>query len=96
MMSSQETPSREAEALMATLAEATPNAPTTDIANRYLTIWGRRSAERPMTVDTDTVSAAVVESVLWGAGTPWAPGEQRSRRQHLTVPASTRLKGIRG
>jgi hypothetical protein len=48
---------------------------TTDIANRYLTIWGRRSAERPLTVDTDTVSAAVVESVLWGAGTPWAaPG----------------------
>jgi uncharacterized protein (TIGR03083 family) len=47
---------------------------TTDIANRYLTIWGRRSADRPLTVDTDTVSAAVVESVLWGAGTPWAPG----------------------
>jgi uncharacterized protein (TIGR03083 family) len=48
---------------------------TTDVANRYLTIWGRRSAERPLIVDTDTVSAAVVESVLWGAGTPWAaPG----------------------
>jgi hypothetical protein len=46
---------------------------TTDMASRYLTIWGRRSAERPLTVDTDTVSAAVVESVLWGAGTPWAP-----------------------
>jgi uncharacterized protein (TIGR03083 family) len=46
---------------------------TTDMVNRYLTIWGRRSADRPLTVDTDTVSTAVVESVLWGAGTPWAP-----------------------
>ena len=46
---------------------------TTDVANRYLAIWGRRSAERPLTVDTDTVSTAVVEAVLWGAGTPWAP-----------------------
>ncbi len=47
---------------------------TTDTANRYLTLWGRRSAERPLTIDTDTVSAAVVKAVLWGAGTPWAPG----------------------
>jgi hypothetical protein len=47
---------------------------TTDSANRLLTIWGRRSAERPLTIDTDTVSRAVVESVLWGAGLPWAPG----------------------
>jgi hypothetical protein len=46
----------------------------TDVANRYLILWGRRSAERSLTVDTDTVSAAVVESVLWGAGAPWAPG----------------------
>jgi uncharacterized protein (TIGR03083 family) len=53
---------------------------TTDVANRYLTIWGRRSAERPLTVDTDTASPAVVESVLWGAGTPWAPGAQHSKR----------------
>jgi hypothetical protein len=46
---------------------------TTDVANRYLTIWGRRSADRPLTVDTDTVSPAVVEAVLWGAGMPWSP-----------------------
>lgn len=45
----------------------------TDVANRYLTIWGRRSAQRAVTVDTDTVSAGVVAAVLWGAGTPWAP-----------------------
>ena len=57
---------------------------TTDIANRYLTIWGRRSAERPLTVDTDTVSAAVVESVLSGPALRGRPqGEQRSRTQHL-------------
>ena len=46
---------------------------TTEVANRLLTIWGRRSAERPFTVDTDAVDPATVEAVLWGAGAPWAP-----------------------
>ncbi|MDT5274770.1 MAG: hypothetical protein QOG95_1702 [Mycobacterium sp.] len=45
----------------------------TDTANRLLTIWGRRSAQRTLTVDTDTVSAALVESVLWGTNAPWDP-----------------------
>jgi uncharacterized protein (TIGR03083 family) len=58
---------------------------TTDLANRYLTIWGRRSAERPLTVDTDTVSAAVVEAVLWGAGAPWAP-RRATRNWFSTAP----------
>jgi Mycothiol maleylpyruvate isomerase N-terminal domain len=49
----------------------------TDVANRYLTIWGRRSAVRPLTVDTDTVSSDVVGAVLWGAGMPWAANRQR-------------------
>jgi uncharacterized protein (TIGR03083 family) len=50
----------------------------TDVANRYLSIWGRRSADRPVTIDTHTVSPAVVEAVLWGAGTPWAPQRPRT------------------
>lgn len=45
----------------------------TDTANRLLTIWGRRSAQRTLTVDTDTVSAALVKSVLWGTNAPWDP-----------------------
>lgn len=52
---------------------------TTDVANRLLTIWGRRSAERPLTIDTDAISRAVVESVLWGAGLPWSPGRSAMR-----------------
>jgi hypothetical protein len=69
----------------------------TDVANRYLTIWGRRSAERPLTVDTDAVSAAVVEAVLWGAGAPWAPGRTTSSNR-VTRPASapTHCQSLRG
>lgn len=43
----------------------------TDVTNRLLTIWGRRSRERSVTVNTDTVSAETVESVLWTAAMPW-------------------------
>jgi len=49
---------------------------STDAANRLLTIWGRRSLERPLTLDTDSISPDTVESVLWSAAQPWpAPGQ---------------------
>jgi len=49
---------------------------TTDAANRLLTIWGRRSIERPLTLDTDSISPDTVESILWSAAQPWpAPGQ---------------------
>ena len=51
---------------------------STDAANRYLSIWGRRSAQRPVTIDTDGVSPELVESLLWGAGRPWDPRRSRS------------------
>jgi Mycothiol maleylpyruvate isomerase N-terminal domain len=51
---------------------------STDVANRYLSIWGRRSAHRPVTIDTDGVSPKLVESLLWGAGEPWDAGRPRS------------------
>ena len=49
---------------------------STDAANRLLTIWGRRSIERPLTLDTDSISPDTVESILWSAAQPWpAPGQ---------------------
>jgi uncharacterized protein (TIGR03083 family) len=44
---------------------------TTDPAHRLLTIWGRRSAERPVTIEADEPTSEVVSSVLWGAAVPW-------------------------
>lgn len=44
---------------------------TTDAANRLLTIWGRRSAGRDLTVDTDTVTPETVASILWPTAVPW-------------------------
>lgn len=50
---------------------------STDVGHRYLSIWGRRSAQRPVTIDTDGVSVEQVESLLWGAGDPWDPRRPR-------------------
>lgn len=44
---------------------------TTDAANRLLTLWGRRSSERHLTVDTDTVPPETVASILWPAAVNW-------------------------
>jgi hypothetical protein len=44
---------------------------STDAANRLLTIWGRRSSERTLTLDTDSVAGEIVESILWPSAVPW-------------------------
>lgn len=60
---------------------------TTDAANRLLTIWGRRSIERSLTLDTDSISPATVESILWSAAQPWpAPGQADQAAQASSTP----------
>jgi hypothetical protein len=49
---------------------------TTDAVNRLLTIWGRRSTERSLTIDTDSVAPELLESVLWPAAVPWPPPKE--------------------
>lgn len=60
---------------------------STDAANRLLTIWGRRSIERPLTLDTDSISPNTVESVLWSAAQPWpAPGQTGRAARGSSAP----------
>jgi len=60
---------------------------STDAANRLLTIWGRRSIERPLTLDTDAISPDTVESVLWSAAQPWpAPGNAGQAARGSSMP----------
>lgn len=43
----------------------------TDAANRLLTLWGRRSSRRRLTVETDGVGFEAVGRMLWPAATTW-------------------------
>ena len=44
---------------------------TTDAAQRFLIIWGRRPSTRPITIEAKTITQQVVESVLWPAAIRW-------------------------
>jgi hypothetical protein len=46
---------------------------TTDAANRLLTLWGRCSRERDLIIDTHSVTADTVTSILWPSAVPWPP-----------------------
>jgi len=60
---------------------------STDAANRLLTIWGRRSLECALTLDTDSISPDTVESILWSAAQPWpAPGQADQAAQASSTP----------
>lgn len=48
---------------------------TTDAAQRFLIIWGRRPSTRPITIEAGTIARQTVESVLWPAAIPWPGGE---------------------
>jgi hypothetical protein len=44
-----------------------------DAANRLLSIWGRRSVRRPITLEADPGLWAPVKAVLWPLAVPWPP-----------------------
>jgi hypothetical protein len=44
---------------------------TTDAGNRLLTLWGRRSSERPLDFEADPEVADKVVSVLWPSAVRW-------------------------
>src|ERR671910_24474 len=43
----------------------------TDAANRLLVLWGRRSSQRQLSIETDGVGFEAIEPVLWPAATTW-------------------------
>jgi hypothetical protein len=43
----------------------------TDAANRLLVLWGRRSSQRQISIETDGVGFEAIEPVLWPAATTW-------------------------
>jgi uncharacterized protein (TIGR03083 family) len=43
----------------------------TDVANRLLVLWGRRSSQRQLSIETDGVGFEAIEPVLWPAATTW-------------------------
>jgi uncharacterized protein (TIGR03083 family) len=45
----------------------------TDAANRLLILWGRRSSQRRLTIETDGLGFGTIEPVLWPAAIPWPP-----------------------
>ena len=45
---------------------------TTDAVNRLLTLWGRRSSRRPITVSGDPALWPVVAGALWADAPAWA------------------------
>jgi hypothetical protein len=45
----------------------------TDAVNRLLTLWGRRSANRPITVTGDPALWPAVAATLWEDSPAWAP-----------------------
>jgi uncharacterized protein (TIGR03083 family) len=46
---------------------------TTDPANRLLALWGRRSTQRPVSVDGPAELTAAVPAILWPHARPWPP-----------------------
>jgi hypothetical protein len=44
---------------------------STDAANRLLTLWGRCSLGRDLSVDTDSMAADTVNAILWPSAVPW-------------------------
>lgn len=46
---------------------------STDTVNRLLTLWGRRSSRRPVTVTGDPALWPIVAAALWGDAPAWAP-----------------------
>jgi hypothetical protein len=50
---------------------------TTDAANRLLIIWGRRSSNKPVSIDAERAVADEVNALLWPAAQPWPPIERR-------------------
>jgi hypothetical protein len=50
----------------------------TDTVNRLLTLWGRRSANRPITVTGDPALWPAVAATLWENSPAWAPSAQRA------------------
>jgi Mycothiol maleylpyruvate isomerase N-terminal domain/MDMPI C-terminal domain len=46
---------------------------STDAVNRLLTLWGRRSSVRPVTVTGDPALWPAVAATLWGDAPAWAP-----------------------
>jgi uncharacterized protein (TIGR03083 family) len=50
---------------------------TTDAANRLLIIWGRRSSNKPVSIDAGPAVADEVNALLWPAAQPWPPIERR-------------------
>ena len=44
---------------------------STDAANRLLTLWGRCSRGRDLSVDTDSIAADTVQKILWPSAMPW-------------------------
>ncbi len=58
---------------------------TTDPVNRLLTIWGRRSTRREITISADPSIWSTVAATLWPAAVPW-PATACS---HLRVSAVT-------
>lgn len=44
---------------------------TTDAINRLLTIWGRRSTRREITITADPALWSTVATTLWPAAVPW-------------------------
>ena len=44
---------------------------TSDAAQRFLVIWGRRPSTRPITIEAETITQQTVASVLWPAAIPW-------------------------
>jgi hypothetical protein len=58
---------------------------TTDAANRLLALWGRRSNERHLSIETDSVAAKTVTSVLWPSATPWPRSDRIRRHDGVTL-----------
>jgi uncharacterized protein (TIGR03083 family) len=49
----------------------------TDAANRLLVLWGRRSSQRQLTIETDGLGLEAIEPVLWPAATTWPPHDSQ-------------------
>jgi uncharacterized protein (TIGR03083 family) len=49
----------------------------TDAANRLLVLWGRRSSQRQLTIETDGLGFEAIEPVLWPATTTWPPHDSQ-------------------
>lgn len=45
----------------------------TDAANRLLALWGRRSSQRQLSIETDGLGFEAIEPILWPAATTWPP-----------------------